>query len=125
MIIAIITTVVILIYGGAGFSFGGFNDAVEEVIKDKSRIKQIIVITEEADKVLKALNQNIETNSKELAKMNRNYDLTRQEVENFFELDEIRHKAFQETFITLRFQAKKLMSQEEWEAMYAKIKNRK
>lgn len=124
MIIAIITTITILIYGGSGFSFVGFKDAVEEVIKDKSRVKQIIIITEKADKELKALNENIDTSSKELAKMNRNYDLARQEVENFFELDDIRHKAFQETFIALRFQAKKLMSQEEWEAMYAKIYNR-
>jgi hypothetical protein len=113
MIIAIITTITILIYGGSGFSFGGFKDAAEEVIKDKNRVKQIIIITEEADKELKALNENIDSSSKELTKMNRNYDLTRQEVENFFELDDIRHKA------------KKLMSQEEWEAMYAKIYNRK
>ena len=57
--------------------------------------------------------------------MNRNYDLTTDEMRSFLDYADSRREAFQEKLIDLRFQAKNLMSQEEWEAMYAKVTTKK
>ena len=120
MIIGIVT-IISLMLGGGGFSFDVFKDAAEEVIANKQIVRQIEAITENADDELKAWNEDAKQISKHLAKMNQEYDLTPAELQTYLAYADSRREAFQEKLIQLRFQARGLMSQKEWEAMYAKV----
>ena len=121
MIIATLTALMLL-FGGAGSSFDVYRDAAAEVIKDKDRVKQIKVITKQADKKRKSLEKYFNKTSKELVGIITRPDLNVEEVNTYFDEVEKRREEFQEEMIKLRFQAKNLTSRQEWEAMYAKIK---
>ena len=114
-----------LFAGGGGFSFDMFKDAAEDVIPDRQIVRQVKAITKAADDEMKAWQKDAKEISKRLAEMNRNYDLTTDEMRSFLDYADSRREAFQEKLIDLRFQAKNLMSQEEWEAMYAKVTTKK
>ena len=120
MIIATITAIM-LFFGGGMFSFDVFKDSADKVLKDKERIKQIKVITKEADKELKLLSKSINNESKKLVTLNANYDLTREELDNFIAQQDQYREQFQKRLIEWRFQAKALLNREEWEAMYAQV----
>lgn len=120
MIIATITAILV-IFGGGMFSFDVFKDSADKVLKDKDRVKQIKVITKEADKELKLLSKSIINESKKLVTLNSNYDMTREELDTFIAQQDQYREQFQERLIELRFQAKALLNREEWEAMYAQV----
>ena len=56
------------------------------------------------------------------SKLNKDYNLTRKEIDAFYLQADKRRMAFLEKFVELRFQAKNLMTSEEWQAMYIKIR---
>ena len=120
MIIATITAIVFL-FGGGMFSFEVFKDSADKVLNDKDRVKQLKVITKEADKELKSLDRYINDQSKKLVTLNTNYDMTREELDVFLAQGDQYREQFQERLIELRFQAKNLLTREEWEAMYEQI----
>jgi septal ring factor EnvC (AmiA/AmiB activator) len=126
MVIATITAITVLIFavggGGGGFSFGVFKPGVKDHVSDKHRAKQIIAVTKQADKEVEALTKDLNKVSKELTKLNSSYDATRGELkQSLDQLDERRAK-FQERIIDLRFKARDLMTQEEWQAVYARAR---
>ena len=121
MIIAAIT-ILTLLFGGGNFSLDNVRDAAKAVIKDRDRAKQVIAVTKEADKEFKSFTKNINNLSKQLVQMNKDYNLTREEIDAFYLQADKRRKDFLERFVELRFQAKNLVSDEEWQAMYAKIR---
>ena len=126
MVIATITAITVLIFafggGGGGFSFGVFKPGVKDHVSERHRAKQIIAVTKQADKEVEALTKDFKKASKGLTKLNLNYDATRGELKEFLDqLDERRAK-FQERIIELRLKARDLMTQEEWQAVYAKAK---
>ena len=120
MIIATIAAIMI-IFGGSGFSLDVFNKAAGDVIEDKDRVKQIKAITKQANKEVRSITKRFNNASKEAVEMMTRSDVTREEIFAYFNQIEKEHEAFQEALIKLRFQARDLMSQEEWEAMYARI----
>jgi len=121
MLIAAIT-VLTLLFGGGFFSLDNVRDAAKEVIEDKDRAKQVVAITKEADKEFKSFTKNVNKLSKQLVQMNKDYNLTREKIDSFYLQTDKRRMAFLEKFVELRFQAKNLMTAEEWQAMYAKIR---
>ena len=126
MVIATITAITVLIFavggGEGGFSFGVFKPGVKDHVSERHRAKQIIAVTKQADKEVEALTKDFKKASKGLTKLNLNYDATRGELKEFLDqLDERRAK-FQERIIELRLKARDLMTQEEWQAVYAKAK---
>jgi hypothetical protein len=121
MIIGTITLIMLLL-GGGGFSFDVFHDAAKDVIADKQIVKQIKVVTKSANKEMKAWGKDVKEISKQIAEMNRNYDLTEAEMAAYLKWTDTRRDAFQEKLIKLRFEAKNLVSRAQWEAMYAKAK---
>ena len=121
MIIAAITILTIL-FGGGTFSLDNVRDASKAVIKDKDRSKQVVAVTKEADKEFKSFTKNVHNLSKQLVQMNKDYNLTREEIDTFYLQADKSRKAFLERFVELRFQAKNLVTAEEWQAMYAKIR---
>ena len=120
-ILATITVVTVLMGGGSNFTLDHVRDAAKEGIKDKDRAKQVVAITKEADKEFKSYNKNIGKLSKQLVQMNADYNLTREEIKSFYNKSDKSRRAFLERFIELRFEAKDLMTPEEWQAMYTKI----
>ena len=121
MIIGTITLIVMLM-GGGFFSFDVYYDAAKDVIVDKVVVKQIKLVTKAADKEMKAWGKGVKEISKQIAEMNRNDDLTKAEMDAYLKWTDTRRDAFQERLIKLRFEAKKLVTLEQWEAMYAKVK---
>lgn len=121
MLIAAIT-VLTLLFGGGFFSLDNVRDAAKEVIEDKDRAKQVVAITKEADKEFKSFTKNVNKLSKQLVQMNKDYNLTREKIDSFYTQTDKRRMAFLEKFVELRFQAKNLMTAEEWQAMYIKIR---
>lgn len=117
MIIATITALIFL-FGGSMFSLDVFKDAADKVIQDKSIVQQIETITKQGDKEIKLLNEDIKQTSRELVSMNMNYDLTRDELDAFLDQSDSRRERVQDRLIELRFQAKDLVTEEEWKAMY-------
>lgn len=122
MILATITVLTLYLGGGGIFSLDYVRDAAKEVIKDKDSAKQVVAITKEADKEFKSFTKHINKASKQLVQMNAEYNLTREEIDSFYVQSDERRRAFLERFIELRFQAKNLVTAEEWQAMYAKIR---
>jgi hypothetical protein len=120
MIVGTLTLIILLLGSGAGFSFDMYKKAAEDVIQDKQIVRQIKSVTKAADKEMDTWQKDAKKISKQFAEMNRNYDLTKAEMNTFINQADSRRDEFQEKLIQLRFQAKNLMSQEEWEAMYAK-----
>jgi hypothetical protein len=121
MLIAAIT-VFTLLFGGGIFSFDNVRDAAKEVIQDKDKAKQVVAITKQADKEFKSFTKNVNKLSEQLVLMNKDYNLTRSEIDSFYLQTDKRRRAFLEKFVELRFQAKNLMTAEEWQAMYIKIR---
>ena len=116
-----ITTLILLMAGGGGFSFDVFKEAAAEVIADKQIVRQVEAITENADEELKAWDEDVKQISKHLARMNREYDLTPAELQTYLAYADSRREAFQEKLIQLRFQARDMMNQSQWEAMYTRV----
>jgi hypothetical protein len=121
MLIAAIT-VFTLLFGGGIFSFDNVRDAAKEVIQDKDKAKQVVAITKQADKEFKSFTKNINKLSEQLVLMNKDYNLTRSEIDSFYLQTDKRRRAFLEKFVELRFQAKNQVTAEEWQAMYIKIR---
>lgn len=121
MIIGLVS-VLTLIMGGGIFSFDYIRDATDEFIKDKDRAKQVVSITKQADEEFELFTENLDELSKQLVQMNKDYNLTREKIDSFYTQTDKRRMAFLEKFVELRFQAKNLMTAEEWQAMYIKIR---
>ena len=115
----------LLFGGGAGFSFDIYKKVAADVIVDKQIVKQIKSVTKTADEEMETWQKEAQKISKQLAEMNRNYDLTPAEMDTFLDYADSRRDAFQEKLIQLRFKAKNLMSQHQWESMYAKLEEKK
>ena len=121
MLIATVAALM-LIFGGADFSFNMYNKAAQSVIQDKGRAKQIKAITKEANKEFKTVYKYFNKSSKELVEAVTRPDVTEEQLITLFDGIETRREEFQEKIIKLRFQAKGLTSPAEWEAMQAELK---
>jgi CMP-N-acetylneuraminic acid synthetase len=120
LIVAI--TVFTLLFGGGFFSLDNVRDAAKEVIEDKDRTKQVVAVTKQAEKEFKSYVKNLNNLSKKLVQMNKDYNLTRKELDTFYSKSDKRRMEFLERFVELRFQAKNQMTAEEWQATYAMIR---
>ena len=119
MIIGIITALTLL-FGSGIFSFDYIRDAAEEVIKDKDKARQVISITEQADEAYESFAENLDELSEQFVQMNKNYDLTRAEMDSISIQANKNRMAFLEKYVELRFQIKDLVTAEEWQAMHGK-----
>ena len=118
-------TLIILLFSFSGSSFDVIKEAAEDVIQDKQVFSQIKAVTHAADDEVEAWLDNAHQLSEQFIDMNREYDLTPDEMRSFLDFADARREAFQEKLIQLRFRAKDLMTQREWEAMYVKIQDDK
>jgi hypothetical protein len=120
MIIAIVF--LMLHYGGGGvLSFDVYAAGAKEVLQNKHQIEAIQSITKTADKELKSWQKEVKKISEQVVEMNKKYDLTHEEINTLFTQADKQLVGHQEKLINLRFQAKNLVSQEEWEAIHASV----
>ncbi len=120
MIIAIVTFLM-LHFGGGALSFDVYAAGAKEVLQNKHQIEAIQSITKTADKELKSWQKEVKKISEQVVEMNKKYDLTHEEINTLFTQADKQLAGHQEKLINLRFQAKNLVSQEEWEAIHASI----
>ncbi len=120
MIIGAIAVLSLLFFGGGIFNFENVRDAAEEFIKDKDRAKQVESITEQADEEFESFTNNLDKLSRQLAQMNKDYNLTREDMDSFSIQVKKNRVAFLEKYVELRFQVKDLVTAEEWQAMHIK-----
>jgi hypothetical protein len=120
MLIATITTITVLLFfgGPGGFSFDMFKAGIKDHVADRGRAKEIIAITKDADKEVKAFTKDLKKASKRLVTLNSNYNVTRDELNEFLDEFDQHQVQFQERIVDLRFQARDLMTPEEWQAVY-------
>ena len=109
-----------LLFGGGIFTFEDIRDAAEESIQDNDRAKQVVSITKQADEEFESFTENVEKLSKQLAQMNKDYNMTREEMDSFSIKANKNRKAFLDKYVELRFQMKDLITAEEWQAMHVK-----
>ena len=109
--------IISIMFGGGIFTFDYVRDAAEEFIKDKDRAKQVISITKQADDEYETFAENVDKLSKQFVKINKNYNLTRAEMDEFSSQVKKNRTAFFEKFIELHFQVINLTTAEEWQAM--------
>jgi Na+-transporting NADH:ubiquinone oxidoreductase subunit NqrC len=123
MIIGTITLLSILFFGGADFSFEkSFKPFIKEVIEEKDRQKEILDVTKQADSAVKQWRNEVKKVwAEELKRLLTNYDATEAEFEVFFDRSEQSRKAMQAAILDARYQFVGLMSEAEWNEMYAKI----
>ena len=123
MIIATVTAIMILFNGHAGtFSFDIFASGVQESITDKKRVKQIEQILKEADDLVKAENKKLKKTSKKLLKLTAAYTTTRKELSEFQARVEQQETAFERRMIQQRMKFTDLVTEDEWNAIYAHIR---
>ena len=121
MIIATVTFLMLHFGGGGALSFDVYADGAKDVLQNKHQIETIQSITKTADKELKAWAKEVKKISEQVVEMNKKYDLTHEELNTLFTQADKQLAEHQEKVINLRFQAKSLVSQEEWEAIYASV----
>ena len=123
MIIGTIMLLSILFFGG-DFSFEkSFKPFVKEVIEEKSRQNELLNVTKQADGAVKQWKNEVkDVWAKDLKRLMADYDATEAQFEAFFERSEQSRKAMQARILDARFQFVGLMSEAEWNEMYAKIR---
>ena len=124
MIIATVTAIMILFNGHAGsFSFDIFSAGVEKKITDKARVKQIEKVLEEADDMVEAHNKSLKKASKKLLKMTTAYTTTRHDLNDFVTRIDRDEAAFEDRLIQQRMKFTSLVTEDEWNAIYAQTRS--
>jgi septal ring factor EnvC (AmiA/AmiB activator) len=108
-------------FGGGALSFDVYAAGAKEVLQNKHQIEAIQSITKTADKELKSWQKEVKKISEQVVEMNKKYDLTHEEINTLFTQADKQLAGHQEKLINLRFQAKNLVSQEEWEAIHTSV----
>ncbi|UCG12729.1 MAG: hypothetical protein JSU72_20015 [Deltaproteobacteria bacterium] len=92
---------------------------VKESISEPERQKEIKWLVDDMEKELKDFNKQLKKSSKTLAKLNRNHNSRREDLENV--LDELNGRRInsQEKLLEIRFKMKERMSREEWQAVFS------
>jgi hypothetical protein len=124
MLIATVTTLIILFGGGAGFSFGVFKDAIKEQIKDKERRKELVAEIDRADAVLKTYRKELKSFSKNLVETNARHDATRGEFDAIAARADVRRIQMTRELLDARFALRDKMTEDEWNAMYERAQEK-
>ena len=125
MIIATVTTLIILFGGGGGFSFGIFKGPVKEVVQDKDRREVVLQSIEDADGELESFNDHRKNSAAELKELIRNPATTREDLRAFAARAGGRRSEMQSRLLDLRFQAKSVLTADEWRSIYGLVAREK
>ena len=127
MIIGTITLLSILLWGGGSFSFeDAYKSFVKDTVSDKSRQEQIIDLTKGADAALGQYAKEIkDVWAGDVKDTFRNYDSTREDFHKIIDKAEKSRVAMQQRIIDTRMKVAGLMTEDEWNAMYKAINEKK
>ena len=127
--LAAIFTILLIHFGlgGGSFSFEkAFEPFLKEVIADKARYEQTIRLTKDADETYQQFRKEVTgERAGELRTLIADYDATDERFQQFFEKGSASRKRMQQKMLDIRFEMAKIMSQDEWDAMYRKIDEKK
>ena len=126
MLIATITALSILLFGGGSFSFEKYyKEFVNDVIEDKPRREQIVDLAEKADEKQKQYKKEVEKVwAKDVKSAFRNFDSTEEDYRAVISKANQSRIAMQQEVLDVRFDVAKLMTEEEWNAMFDEIRKK-
>jgi len=120
MIIGTVTLLMLYFGGGGMFSFEKtFEPFMKDAVKDKARYEQIVDLTKEADEGAKQYRKEVsEVWAKDLKMLLADYDATEEQFHSFVEKADRFRTAVQQGVLDARFGVVKMMTEDEWNAMY-------
>jgi hypothetical protein len=126
MVIATVTALSILLFGGGSFSFEKhFKDFVKNVIEDKPRREQIMDLAKRADEKQKQYNkEGRKVWAEDVKSAFRNFDSTEEDYRTVIAKANQSRIAMQQGVLDVRFKVVELMTEEEWNAMYDQIRKK-
>jgi hypothetical protein len=126
MVIATITALSILLLGGGSFSFEKYyKDFVKNVIEDKSRREQILDLAKKADEKQEQYNKEVrKVWAEDVKSAFRNFDTTEEDYRKVISKANQSRIAMQQGVLDVRFEVVKLMTEEEWNAMYDQVRKK-
>ena len=126
MVIATVTALSILLFGGSSFSFEKYyKEFVKNVIEDKPRREQIIDLAKRADEKQKQYNKEVrKVWAEDVKSVFKNFDSTEEDYRSVIASANQSRTAMQQGVLDIRFDVVKLMTEEEWKAMYDQIRKK-
>ncbi|MCK5405925.1 MAG: hypothetical protein KAJ37_00665, partial [Candidatus Krumholzibacteria bacterium] len=123
MIIGTVTLLMMYFGGGGMFSFDkAFEPFVKDAVKEKARYEQIVDLTKQADEDLAQFRKEVgEVWAEDLKTLLDDYDATEEQFHSFVEKADRSRTAVQQGVLDARFGVVKLMTEDEWNAMYQAI----
>ena len=120
MIIGTVTLLMLLFGGGGNFSFEkAFEPFVKEAVKDNARYEQIVDLTKKADKDMTQFRKEVDDVwAEELKALLTDYDTDKERFQGFRTKADQSRTSVQERLLDVRFEMVKLMTEDEWNAMY-------
>ena len=126
MIIATVTLLSILMFGGGDFSFEKFYEPfVKEFVADESRREEILDVTKEADGRLAQYYDEVrKVWADDIKRTYRDFDATAEDYSRVVKTADQSRIAVQMGLLDVRFEVVKLMTEQEWENMYKAIREK-
>jgi ribosomal protein S3AE len=126
VIIATVTALSILLFGGGTFSFEKYyKDYLKVVIEDKSRREQILDLAKDADQKHKQYRDEVtKVWADDIKSTFRNFDAKEDDFRRMVQKADQSRIAMQQSVLDVRFKVVGLMSKEEWNAMYDLIREK-
>ena len=126
MIIGTVTLLMLYFGGGGTFSFEkAFEPFLKEAVKDKARYEQIVDLTKQADQGLAQFRKEVgDVWAEEVKTLLADYDATEEQFLGFVEKADQSRTAVQQGLLDARFGVVKLMTEDEWNAMYQAVEKK-
>ena len=88
--------------------------AVSDAVTDHNRKDQLLDLIDQMESVLKGFNADLRTFVDRYTQLNRNYDASREKLEKLFVDFQTRRRQAKERIFDLNFEAKALVTADEW-----------
>jgi len=126
MIIGTVTLLVLYFGGGGSFSFEkAFEPFIKDAVKDKARYEQIVDLTKQLDEDAKQYRAEVEDVwAEELKTLVADFETSEDQFRAFRKKADRSRTAVQEALLDGRFKVVKLMTEDEWNAVYQAIEEK-
>ncbi len=123
MIIGTVTLLLMFFGGGGTFSFEkAFDPFLKEAVKDESRYEQVVDLCKEADLHNKQFQTEVnDVWAKELKTLFADYSTSEKQFRAFVKKADQSRIALQKDLLAVRMKMTKVITEDEWNAMYAAV----
>jgi len=111
--------------GGDGLSIDDFKDRIKDTISDKARVEQINGILDEMEELAKDYDEELKSVGKRVSDYNKDYDAPEYGLQAIFADGIESSNAARAKFLDRHFKMKDLMTEDEWNKIFAPPKSEK